>query len=446
TPVRDLRLRLSDDRQMLSDGVVNIAARTAISIERSFAPLQTGSMVVTARIDASGITSDDTAMLACDVRPPIRVLIIRPDPATPQPGGVPSTAPATQPQLAPTDFARLALAATRSGVAPSFNVTVVSWQEAVDLPLNDAQVVVLADALPKTAEQAELLQNFVLGGGGLLIAPGERTTPTQWQQVSDYGPWPLPLLKPSRLSPAKLHMPEQGTRVFGPTAASVNEVVFNRWFGLQINGNAWAAVDVGQGNPFAVVSDCGDGRVVTLAGPIDDSWSAFPRTTAFVPALQNVLRYLAGERWVRRNVYVGTPLDATIDHPKERALTIWRPDGRADRQALLMNGTQGVMHYPATDIPGRYVMTTRGNSRLDFVVRPDPGESDLSPLDDGALDAILKSASIRRMPSDSPATIVRPLPEQPTELAPALLCLAAGFLALDAWLATRIGPHPARSA
>jgi hypothetical protein len=94
-------------------------------------------------------------------------------------------------------------------------------------------------------------------------------------------------------------------RVFGDAGASLSRVSFTRAFELQ-PGKATVLARFSDGRPALIESVRGRGRLLVFASDLDGAWNDFPRRAAFVPFVQEVVRYLASSgRTTSREVLVG---------------------------------------------------------------------------------------------------------------------------------------------
>ena len=87
--------------------------------------------------------------------------------------------PGPEPLSGETDFLRAALAPTGLDAAP-VRASVVTAEALNAEALEGRRVVVLADVERLRDDQAAALGRFVEAGGGLVLAPGDRTAPEAW--------------------------------------------------------------------------------------------------------------------------------------------------------------------------------------------------------------------------------------------------------------------------
>jgi hypothetical protein len=159
--------------------------------------------------------------------------------------------------------------------------------------------------------------------------------------------------------------------------------------------------------------------------------------------MQSMMRYLGSSRVTDRNVMAGTAIEATVDSPRERGGTMVRPDGRVDRVPLSISGGVGTIIYPDTDLAGRYSLRA-GGGPIEFVVRGDSLESDLSLQSNEQLEPILSAAGATMLTAEAlPESVGRS--RRSTELSLGLLAGVLGLLGLELLLAQRSIPREAEA-
>ena len=147
---------------------VNLSPRGSSTVRMPMRLYAVGSDVITAQVQASGLSGDDVLSCAVDVVKPIEVLIVNGQGRRGK-------------SMSQADYLKLALmpfaAAGRNNadIASVQVVTPTSSQDWGDFDSGKYRVVILADVPEITAAQARALEQHVYGGGGLLVAPGSLT-------------------------------------------------------------------------------------------------------------------------------------------------------------------------------------------------------------------------------------------------------------------------------
>ncbi|MDB5328718.1 MAG: hypothetical protein JWM57_4287, partial [Phycisphaerales bacterium] len=310
-----------------------------------------GSAVFTATLSPTGMPDDDTVRQSMDVLPPPRIQFIGPSNAT--------TGATTRP----------------SGL------------------FADTDVAVLTDAAPDLATLSAIEQ-FVAGGGGLLIAPGKSLTTAAWNQRFWKSGFGLAPVAAADVAIEKTAWPADVASFALPAGDAIdwtNRPVTRYW--RFVPGGGESVIARINNDPLVIERRFGRGRVTTVAVPLDGQWTVGGNPATY-RGLIDVLAPRLVDRPIIRNVDVGVPLESVLRLGRDRSVTVTRPDGRADRISLTVVGGQGVFRYTRTDLPGRYTVRGADQPADDWFVRPDPAESNLSLLDDTQLAALLHNTSV----------------------------------------------------
>jgi hypothetical protein len=150
------------------------------------------------------------------------------------------------------------------------------------------------------------------------------------------------------------------------------------------------------------------------------------------------VRYLAATQQAERNLPPGSAIEHSFNAPREREAYVGRPDGRTDRVTMAVRDGSGVAIYADTDLAGRYVVRTAGQPGADYVIQSDDGESDLTLLEDDALDALCNDASAKRVAAAALAEAVTS-GRAAQEWSLAVLAIVMLALGGELMLATRAG-------
>jgi len=420
----------------LDRATLNLASGATEQITRTITLSRVGPAVLSAAISPSGMPADDSASVSIDVVDPIRVLVISGEP----PGALRQVP--TPSFSGACDFLALALDPYTDPQRKKPSPFRVQFASDITRPRPDPKqdrVVVLADAAKLDDDGIRALEQFVFAGGGLLLAPGNNTSPEWWNRhllKDGAGLAPAPIID-LQSTPTSLVGVQTGSPVFaffGSTASTLPSVNVLRWVKFAPRGDVLASLR--SGDPFLLESTFGRGRVIAMAGPVDASWSNLPLTRLYLPMMQSIVRRLASATTADRNVNVGSPLEATIPSPTKNTVDIYRPDGRSDRAPVSVVAGVGNVVYNATDVPGRYVMRLQNTTDLPFIVRQPAGESDLSLQDDPALKPIANSAGVE-LASDGKPLIVG-ASRKASEWSIPLILLTIVALAVEATLTARL--------
>jgi hypothetical protein len=373
-----------------------------------------GQQVVTAEIRSSGFRDDDRADGVIDVIEPIRVLIVSGDDWGTDLGKFRNES----------DFLRLALSpfktVGREGTDPC-KVDVVSEEKLGDSELGQYQVVVLANVERLSDLQARAVEQYVYGGGGLLVAPGslvrvENYNEQLWRDGAG--------ILPAELDDATSGDGAQTTSIVGydsstPVFQFLHQrpdlmlfPTIGRYFpttprSAEARALAWYT----SGAPFLLESAGGRGRVLLLTTSLDADWSTLPLSSFYLPFVQSAVRYLAAGTMPAHNLSVGETIRVTLDETINNPAWIEPPDGNTIKISGAQYGGTTEFRFDDTREAGIYRLSAKdsnGDHKFVFSIRAPQEESDLTQLTEAQWNRLETEMHIRRIdPSDRPiATVV----------------------------------------
>lgn len=260
---------------------------------------------------------------------------------------------------------------TTAGARVRLTITGADTLDRFDL--GEFDVVILANHAAPTPEVGRALTAFVNGGGGLLIAMGDRVEPAEANVA-------LGALLPRTLrtvrqagdaaasaeggdrQAARLGVFERGHPILGdipsPEASSLASARIRRYMLLDPAPEAAGAVVIGldDGAPFLLTREVGSGRVALLTGTLDRDWGDLPIRPDFLPLLQNTLRYLTRVAEVdTAPVLVGREAPVPVEDPRVRRINVQTPDG--DLRVSERPAGDEPWVFDETGVPGHYRLT-----------------------------------------------------------------------------------------
>ncbi len=315
-----------------------------------------------------------------------------------------------------------------------FSPVVLPAAELSAQELRASQAVLLAGVRKLSDGQTVSLEEWVKDGGGLGVFLGgddARSPDTAfYSERAD-----LFAAEVGRLREHPLWAPERLTEwdgshpVFASFAqtegAGLSGASFLRYHELEPAAGARVLARFSDGSPFCVEKRLGKGRVVTFAASPGAKWSDLPKRKAFVPMVNDLVRYLSGlEEGRSRQYVVGTALK-----PKRAGRVIF-PDGR---ELPAARGEEMEM-----DVPGvyRFLPAKASWEEETWAANVPPGESDLQAVPQAELEKALKAVGTEKL---AQATALDEA--SPEELKArsgnwrALLLAALGVLAIEALVA-----------
>ena len=385
----ELRVYFKADGKEKSVSQINLAPHEKGQVLFSHAFETAGSHVIEIIADADALKADNSFLASIPVRDKVPLLLVNGDPN-----------PA--PLKGETDFAEIALqpfsAAGKVELADLISTKVIKPEELNAKALVESAVLILANVRKLGDDQLRAIEDFVKGGGGLLIFPGDRSDPSWYNG---------PLFRegkgllPQTLGPLAGELKEGAPSVAivtqrfenpalelfnDPRNGNLSDSAIKLWFKLQESQKATEVVTLARlesGDPFLVEKPFGEGRVIACSTALDADWSNLPMRPFYLPLLQRLSVYLASTVYPPRNLEVGRPLVAFLaasDAGKKASLI--NPAGVATELPIVKKADRGVIEFEKTQRPGLYTLNPPGGSPVYFVVNASRRESDLQKLSD----------------------------------------------------------------
>jgi hypothetical protein len=358
--------------------------KAAVSFQA--APAHAGGHLVTVRLNQADDPqpANDEASRPLEVADGIPVVLIDGEPGlTPLEGE--------------TGFVRAAL--TPAGdESPAVRATVVPIDRFDLGTLRGARVAVLADVERLSQDQEAAVMELLAQGGGILIAPGNRTDLSAYgSEAADAARSWLPAQADDASSGA-------GTATLHPAPASFSgswmapfaegsapplaRARFTRSLRLKpaVGSSVLARFD--SGDAWIVERGAGRGRVLLLAAPLDAEAGTLPVNPDFVPWLHTLIFRLADPAETSAPLQAGKPIRLEISSEVPASITsagVRTPDGQKASSLITHSAGQVQLLFDQTDEPGVYSVErplADGSASTTYVlVEQDPGESDAARLE-----------------------------------------------------------------
>ncbi len=398
-----------------------------------------GGHLLTARLAPADdpMPSDDEASRPVDVAAALPALLVDGEPGL-------------EPLSGETDFLRAALAPTGDD-SPQVKATVVSAKGFTSESIKGQKVVVLANVDQLTPEMASTLDAFVSSGGGLLIAPGDRTE----AKFAGEAAWLPATLGATKGDPAKRQTvahpaprtftgPVVGPLGQGDTPALV-EADFFSYHMLSPRDKASVIARLDTGDPWIVERPHGRGRVVMIASALDAEAGTLPVNPDFVPLMHELILHLGAGTSASPSVRPGEPITfdlAGVKVPAETTLSLLIPDGTTIRVPTIQSGESTRVKHADTSEPGVYRLT-RPNPPGGFayaLVSSDPREGDPTPLEPAEAAKLSEGwpLAFESDPAKLPTLIAKGGGSPRHEVWRGLIFAALGGLCLEVWMTRRM--------
>jgi hypothetical protein len=364
-------------------GPVPPGGRSPLTFKAVVADLGSHAVGVSLAPGDDPLPTNDEASRPIEVIPALPVLLVDGEPGR-------------EPLSSETDFLRAALAPTGDGT-PQVAASVVPLADFTAAALEDRHVVVLANVERLDAAQASAISTFVGEGGGLLVAPGDRTDPDflNEQSFRDGTGW-LPakfgLLRgePSRREAVAHPAPSSFS---GPTllpfaqgeAPALGEASLFAYRVLEPAPRAAVLGRLDTGDPWIVEKPHRRGRVLVMAGPLDAEGGTLPANPDYVPLLHELVYHLADPSAASAEVRPGEPLAINLDPAPEATVTtlaVTTPTGATVQAAVVREAGRVRAVLDPADEPGlyRFALPAPASGYAYAAVAADPREADPTPL------------------------------------------------------------------
>jgi len=316
------------------------------------------------------------------------------------------------------------------------------WEE----DLRGYDIVVLSNARGISGRMYDELAEFVGNGGGLMIFLGDRVDPAEY--LERYGASSNSFL-PCAIGSAKGELPEEGGQstyriakvnsgsgAMAPfrdgTGGDLSTAKFYRLFSVEADTadpNVSVLATFEDGSPYLVEKKFGRGKTILFTSSCDLKWSNIVLKPAFVPLVHRLVYDLVsgahekyalrvGEKIVERGERMRASGWATITDPAGKTSKVFASGSREEeedaesRSALAGDGA--LVSFEETSRAGVYTLETGADSSEGkgegtdaevryFSVNVDTEESDLSALEEKAIERLMRSKEFRYLKVDGGA-------------------------------------------
>ena len=312
--------------------------------------------------------------------------------------------------------------------------------ERMSLPIYSA--VVLYGLTELTEKSVKDLKAYVENGGGLWIVPDSDVSPSRFNEAF------APLLAGIQLGGLK----QPGDPVFiERNEASVSDpilvpllrgewgeledITFSTYFSLQSRGSAACVLKAASSDCLALAARVGRGTLFLQTFSCSARDTSLPRSTAFVPLVQEIAARLSGAREDLDPDVMRVNEIARMRLPELRSLAGGEVtlSGPATNAFPLLAGKQPFVKVAGLRRAGNYRVSHPGKQGLRprwLAVNPVEGESDLAALADADLDRLFGKAATKPGFSELASRF-----GSRREILPAVMAFVFVFLALEAIMA-----------
>lgn len=379
-------LELLIDGKLTEQRPVDIAAGAEVTENFSHKFEFGGEHRVQVRLQKDDLPIDNTRWLSVPVKEQVRVLCV----SGKNSGGTLGKA---------TDYLELALAPVSSGTAPRALIEpqVINEGELQAMDLARFDCIILCNVRMFTEREAEILQTYLQGGGGVIWCLGDQVQGDNYNQVLYRGGKGI---LPARLENRQGN-PTDRTTAFTFVPEDFQHPIINAFQGnpdaglettrtvayiravTEPKSAANVALRFDSGDPAIVEMNVGAGKSVLVTTSVDDQWGNWPLWPSFVPMMHEMVLYAVSGRSGQRQHIVGETLSEMIPTGGvvvEVSLT--KPDGQAQPVRVTAGKNFSQFSYDQTPTSGIYeinISAPLARTEL-FAVNVDPRECDLTRL------------------------------------------------------------------
>jgi hypothetical protein len=240
------------------------------------------------------------------------------------------------------------------GEAPHFDASLQAPDALAGDAMNRARVIILNDVPIGDAVAAKLV-TFVEGGGGLLMALGQRASwpsaraawlPAQIGQTVDR----------TRGAAARLSGMDYGHAIFepfrAPRSGDFSTARFYSYRGLTAAKDASVLARFDTGEPALVERAAGRGRIVLYASTLDLNWNDLALKPMFLPFVHQLGRHLSGFKEQPAWLTIGQVLDVDAAEIAAGATSGRAARAAAGRAILTPTGQRRDLAAPVATAPG----------------------------------------------------------------------------------------------
>jgi hypothetical protein len=353
-----------------------------------------GDHLVELVIDDDNLTLDNRRWLVVPVRESLNVLLVD--------GHFKA-----EPYQAETDYLAQALAPSEEspGQPNPIKVEVVSESQLARRELAPYDAIALCNVANFTPQEVAALEGYLKQGGGVIIFGGDRVVADNYNHLlyqdgqgllpASVGPSVGDAAKKEggfRFNPLGYRHPliSEYQGAGGPVTAGLTRMYTWQYHKLTLpqGSKAQVAMSFENGDPVVIESPRHRGTVIVVATSADTGWTTWPIHKSYPPVMQQLVLRASAGRLTERNIRVGQPYDQSFP---EKALaapaTVVTPGGQAVATKLKPAGDVSQFHFEQTDLSGLYQVRIGPplGQESSFAANTDPGESDLTRLDQAVL-------------------------------------------------------------
>ena len=267
-----------------------------------------------------------------------------------------------------------------------FEIETITNVRTLPRSLDEYQVVALVNVPPLEGSWLDQLRQFVESGGGLVIIPGAQAD-LKFYNGHLLSRFDLPVFQQTigQLGNTKAfvslgsinwnHPIFQG--MFKKKVRNLDSPQFNLILKTAPSAQVEEIIQFQNGNPFLLSKSLDQGKVLLFTSALDPGWSDLPFKAIFAPLVYCSVSYVSSSvNKANVQIKVGQTLETHLQMVT-KDLFVVKPNGQRVRINPKAMGTEFVVRFSDTDLPGVYSLYSGEKLLQKWVVNIDPRESDL---------------------------------------------------------------------
>ena len=432
--IKDLLVQLSIDGQNKDQKLTSVPPRGDATVTLQTRLSQAGSHAGQLTIKKDGLAGNASLHFGVHAQDQLRVLVVDGDPQT---------------SLVQSETFFLTRALNPAGESDSsqYLPTVIIPEGLSGAALDAYQVIVLCNVATLPDAFVAKLQNYLRGGGGLLIFGGDRL------QADHYN------AKLAQILQTPIRDKKQGLEASGekigklelthPALQSLSDNLLQEsiksarvWGYSRVSASGKSVLmSLANGDPLLIEHKAGSGRVMFITTTADRDWSDLPVKTAYLPMIHSLTNYLAGGKrgLLDGGISVGDVKELSLPPGYVgKTIRITKPNKQPAQVVMSAAQDRASGSFEDNDISGIYQLALTGGNQESgtprlYAVNPPFLESRLEEISERELQAKLSPVRADVVPIET-------LRQGGTrrDLALPLLGLLLATLLLEGWFAQRI--------
>src|SRR5687768_8470225 len=432
--IKDLLVQLSIDGQNKDQKLTSVPPRGDATVTLQTRLSQAGSHAGQLIIKKDGLAGNASLHFGVHAQDQLRILVVDGDPQT---------------SLVQSETFFLTRALNPAGESDSsqYLPTVIIPEGLSGATLDAYQVIVLCNVAALPDAFVAKLQNYLRGGGGLLIFGGDRL------QADHYN------AKLAQILQTPIRDKKQGLEASGekigklelthPALQSLSDNLLQEsiksarvWGYSRVSASGKSVLmSLANGDPLLIEHKVGSGRVMFITTTADRDWSDLPVKTAYLPMIHSLTNYLAGGKrgLLDGGISVGDVKEISLPPGYVgKTIRITKPNKQPAEVVMSTAQDRASGSFEDNDISGIYQLALTGGNQESgtprlYAVNPPFLESRLEEISERELQAKLSPVRADVVPIET-------LRQGGTrrDLALPLLGLLLATLLLEGWFAQRI--------